>query len=128
MRCTGVNHMVVTGTTVTQFLGLDFLDEHELVLPLLTVQGLCPRQALYSILEEAFKRIGYTALPTLPRNLSICMLAVSNAEFVEVIRSKRADWVTQCRGPVHRWAKEYFVTRGSWPQPRWLVGAFRHLP
>ena len=125
MRCKKVKRMVVGQSTVRDFLNLDFPDEHEVVLPLLSRPNLYGHYVLTSKLADAFSDLGYKGPPEL-FHMYACFF--SNDQYVEVVRSKSATWIQRHIKTMGRWAKNYFSTHGINPHPRLIVQAHSHLP
>jgi hypothetical protein len=125
MRFQGIKRMAVAGFTVQAFLELDFPDEKEVVLPLLTKPGLTQNQALCTKLEDAFQHLGYKG-PAELVHMYACFF--SNSKFVEVVRSKRVSWIEKNLRKLRAWSKQYYADHGIWPHPRLIAQAHQHLP
>ena len=125
MKFQGFSKMNVTNTTVKEFLTLDFPDEKDLVLPLLTKSGLNERQALYTPLTSAFQHLGYTG-PAELFHMYACLF--SNPNFMEVIRSKPPHWIENNLLTFQQWAEKYYDDHGIYPHPRQIVQKHLHLP
>ena len=122
MRRSGVQKMNVQGFSVRQYMDLDFPDQKEQVLPLLSSPGMSQHQILGQDMAAALKALKYTGPPEL---LHMYACFFSNAEYLRIIRSKDAGWLKRNLPDMILWAKQHKEFHGVYPHVWQLLSAFQ---
>ena len=124
LRRRGARHILPKTYRVKDLLDLNFPDEKNIVLPLLSLPGQSPQQVLYSSLKTALSNLGYCGRVEL-FNMWACIF--DDAEYLQVVRSKPPFWIDKHVLAFTRWAESYRLREGIWPHPRLIVDAHAHL-
>ena len=122
--CHKIAALDVKNVTVREYLKLPFPDQKEMVMPLLTMEGMSQKQAEGKKLTDAWKALKYCGKP---QHFHMFACFAADDELKAVIRVKSGDWIARHKTSMVRWATDYFKKHGFNPHVRQVVQAHAHL-